>query len=188
MLLCSVALLKLGLVEPKLFIAGVTGSSGSGRSPVAGTHRAQRHSDLYTYNALAHRHSPEVVELIESATNVKPELNFVPHSGPFAHDIHATTQATALKPIKTPELIEALQDFYKHSPFVRVSADAPRIKDVVTSNYAHMSAVANGNSIAVMCVVDNLVKGAAGGAIQWMNRLLGFDETTGLITPAPGWT
>jgi len=71
---------------------------------------------------------------------------------------------------------------------VRVSNEMPRIKDVATSNYAHISAVANGNSIAVMCAIDNLVKGAAGGAVQWLNRLLNFDETAGLVTPAPGWT
>ena len=59
---------------------------------------------------------------------------------------------------------------------------------MATSNYAHLSAVTNGNSIAVMSVVDNLNKGAAGGAIQWMNRLLGLAETTGLTAPAPGWT
>ena len=71
---------------------------------------------------------------------------------------------------------------------MRVAAAAPRVKDVATSNYANLSAVTNGNSIAVMSVVDNLNKGAAGGAIQWMNRLLGFAETTGLTAPAPGWT
>jgi len=143
---------------------------------------------LYVYNALAHRHTPEVTELAQAASGTKAEFNFVPHSGPFARGIHATIQATALQPIKTADLIASLSEFYKHSPFVRVSADMPRIKDVATSNYAHISAVANGNSIAVMCAIDNLVKGAAGGAVQWLNRLLGFDETTGLITPAPGWT
>ena len=65
---------------------------------------------------------------------------------------------------------------------------APRIKDVAASNYSNLSAVTNGNSIAVMSVVDNLNKGAAGGAIQWMNRLLGLAETTGLTAPAAGWT
>ncbi|MES1196719.1 MAG: N-acetyl-gamma-glutamyl-phosphate reductase [Steroidobacter sp.] len=188
MLLASVPLLKLGLIEPRIFVAGVTGSTGSGRTPVAGTHHPQRQSDLYTYNALSHRHSPEVVELAQAASGIKAEVNFVPHSGPFARGIHATIQATAIKPVKNAELVEALQSFYKHSPFIRVSAEMPRIKDVATSNYAHMSAVANGNSIAVMCAIDNLVKGAAGGAVQWLNRLLGFDETTGLIMPAPGWT
>jgi N-acetyl-gamma-glutamyl-phosphate reductase len=65
---------------------------------------------------------------------------------------------------------------------------APRVKDVVASKYAHLSASANGRTVAVMCVVDNLNKGAAGGAVQWMNRLLGFPETTGLTAPAAGWT
>jgi N-acetyl-gamma-glutamylphosphate reductase len=62
------------------------------------------------------------------------------------------------------------------------------MKDVAASNYAHLSAAADGRTIVVMSVVDNLVKGAAGGALQWMNRLLDFDETDGLTSPAPGWT
>ena len=64
----------------------------------------------------------------------------------------------------------------------------PRVKDVVATNYAHLSAAANGRTVAVMCVIDNLDKGAAGGAVQWMNRMLGFAETDGLTAPAPGWT
>ena len=62
------------------------------------------------------------------------------------------------------------------------------MKDVVASNYAHLSAVANGRTLAVLCVIDNLVKGAAGGALQWMNRIFSLPETTGLTAPAPGWT
>ncbi len=188
LLLSSVPLLKLGLVEPRLFASAITGSTGSGRTPTAGTHHPQRHSDLYAYNPLAHRHAPEVTEIALAASGVQAEFCFVPHSGPFARGIHTTIQATAVKPIKTADLVAALREFYQHSPFVRVSNDMPRIKDVVTSNYAHISAAANGNTIAVMCAIDNLTKGAAGGAVQWMNRLLGFDETLGLITPAPGWT
>jgi N-acetyl-gamma-glutamyl-phosphate reductase len=69
-----------------------------------------------------------------------------------------------------------------------VNAELPHIKDIATSNYAYMSAAANGNTLVVMCAIDNLVKGAAGGALQWLNRVFGFDETAGLITPAPGWT
>jgi N-acetyl-gamma-glutamyl-phosphate reductase len=90
--------------------------------------------------------------------------------------------------ISTSQALEALQSYYKGCPFVRVAAAAPRVKDVASSNYSNLSAVTNGHSIAVMSVLDNLNKGAAGGAIQWMNRLLGFAETTGLTTPAPGWT
>lgn len=187
-LLSSVPLLKLGITEPRLFASAITGSTGAGRTPTPGTHHPQRHSDLYAYNALAHRHAPEVTELAMAASGIAAEFCFVPHSGPFARGIHATIQATALKPIKTAELIAALQDFYKHSPFVRVSNDMPRVKDVASSNYAHMSAVGDGKTVAVLCAIDNLTKGAAGGAMQWMNRLLGFEESLGLLTPAPGWT
>lgn len=187
-LLATVPLVKLGLVEPRVFASAITGSTGSGRTPTAGTHHPQRHSDLYAYNALAHRHSPEIAELVHTATGTATDICFVPHSGPFARGIHATVQATAIKPLKTAELIAALQDFYRASPFVRVSNEMPRIKEVATSNYAHMSAVADGKTVAVMCAIDNLVKGAAGGAVQWLNRQLGFEESLGLITPAPGWT
>jgi N-acetyl-gamma-glutamyl-phosphate reductase len=59
---------------------------------------------------------------------------------------------------------------------------------VATSNFAELAGVAHGRNVAVMCAIDNLTKGAAGGAVQWMNRMLGFDETAGLMLPAPGWT
>jgi len=187
-LLASVPLLALGIVEPRLFVAGVTGSTGSGRTPAAGTHHPQRHSDLYSYNALTHRHTPEVAALAQAASGVDAEFAFVPHSGPFARGIHVTVQATAKRSIGATELRAALADFYRDRAFVRVTDDAPRIKDVATSNYAHLGATASGSTVAVMCAIDNLVKGAAGGALQWLNRMLGWDETLGLTMPAPGWT
>jgi N-acetyl-gamma-glutamyl-phosphate reductase common form len=187
-LLAAVPLLALGLTDTRLFVTGITGSTGSGRKPVEGTHHPQRHSDLYTYGALSHRHVPEIVACAKLATGVETELNFVPHSGPFARGIHVTVQASLKKPLATAQALEALKAYYQNCPFVRVGDTAPRVKDVATSNYAHLGAVTNGNSIAVMSVVDNLNKGAAGGALQWMNRLLGLDETLGLTATAPGWT
>lgn len=187
-LLASVPLLKLQLTEPRLFAAGITGSTGSGRTPGPGTHHPQRHSDLYAYNPLSHRHTPEITALANASSGVQAEFNFVPHSGPFARGIHVTVQGRASRPIKTPELLEALREFYGGRPFVRVAAEMPHIKDVAGSNYAFISGAANGSTIAVMCVIDNLVKGAAGGAMQWLNRLFGFDETLGLLAPAMGWT
>jgi N-acetyl-gamma-glutamyl-phosphate reductase common form len=187
-LLASVPLLALGLTDTRLFVTGITGSTGSGRKPVEGTHHPHRHSDLYTYGALSHRHVPEIIACAKLATGVEADFNFVPHSGPFARGIHVTVQASLKNSISTAQALDALQAYYKDCPFVRVADTAPRVKDVATSNYSHLSAVTNGNSIAVMAVLDNLNKGAAGGAIQWMNRLLGIAETTGLTTPAPGWT
>jgi N-acetyl-gamma-glutamyl-phosphate reductase len=187
-LLATVPLLKLGLADGPVFVSAVTGSTGAGRSPIAGTHHPQRHGDLYSYNALTHRHAAEIRALARAASGRDLQLAFVPHSGPFARGIHATVQAKLAKPLDGAGAITALRAFYAGKPFVRVLDEPPRVKDVVASNYAHLSAAANGDTIVVMAVVDNLVKGAAGGAMQWMNRLLGFDESEGLTAPAPGWT
>jgi N-acetyl-gamma-glutamyl-phosphate reductase common form len=187
-LLASVPLLSLGLVAPTIFVSGVTGSTGSGRKPTDGTHHPVRHSDFYSYNALTHRHAPEVAACARAASGVEADFAFIPHSGPFARGIHVTVQASLKSPVDTPKVLAALREFYAHSPFVRVSERAPRIKEIAASNYAHLSAVANGRTVAVMSVVDNLNKGAAGGAVQWMNRLFDLPETAGLTAPAPGWT
>ena len=187
-LLAIVPLLALGLTDQRLFVTGITGSTGSGRKPIDGTHHPHRHSDLYTYGALSHRHVPEIIACAKLATGVEAQINFVPHSGPFARGIHVTVQASLAKSLDTAQALRALKTYYQDCPFVRVGDSAPRVKDVATSNYSNLSAVTNGNSIAVMSVVDNLNKGAAGGAIQWMNRLLGLAETAGLTGPAPGWT
>jgi hypothetical protein len=82
-------------------------------------------------------------------------------------------------------VLASSSEFYARSPFVRVSATAPRVKDVAGSNYAPLSLASDGKTVAVMSVVDNLVKGAAGGAVQWMNRMLGLPETAGAHRPAP---
>ncbi len=187
-LLASVPLLTLGLVPPQLFVAGVTGSTGSGRKPTAGTHHPLRHSDLYAYSPLAHRHAPEIAACARDASGVAADFAFVPHSGPFARGIYVTVQAQLERPLQTAEVLGALREFYARARFVRVLAGAPRIKDVTASNYAHLGAVSDGRTVAVMCAIDNLTKGAAGGAVQWMNRMFGLAETDGLTLPAPGWT
>ncbi len=187
-LLASVPLLASGWVDPTLFVSGVTGSTGSGRKPVEGTHHPTRHSDLYSYGALGHRHTPEIAALAKAVTGIDAEYSFVPHSGPFARGIHATVQARLKSAKDAAAVVGMLRDFYANAPFVRVLDSAPRVKDIVASNYAHLSAASNGRTVAVMSVVDNLNKGAAGGAVQWMNRLHGLPETAGLTAPAAGWT
>jgi len=188
MLLAAVPLLAHGLIAPAVFVSGVTGSTGSGRKPVEGTHHPLRHGDLYSYSALAHRHVPEVAACAQAATGVAAQFAFVPHSGPYARGIHLTLQAALVRPLDTARLLAVLADFYAGAPFVRVTEHAPRVKDVAGSNYAHLAGVADGGTVAVLCAIDNLNKGAAGGAIQWMNRLFALPETAGLTAPAPGWT
>ena len=188
MLLAAVPLLAAGAITPRLFVSGVTGSTGSGRKPVEGTHHPLRHGDLYSYGALAHRHAPEVIACARAACGVQAELAFVPHSGPFARGIHVTLQASLARTLDTAAVRGLLADYYRHAPFVRVREEAPRVKEVATSNYAQLSAAVRGNTVAVLCALDNLNKGAAGGAVQWMNRMFGLPETAGLAAPAPGWT
>jgi len=188
MLLAAVPLLKLGLVEPELNVVGITGSTGSGRSPGSGTHHPERHSNLYAYQPLKHRHAPEVTAICERITGVRPALNFIPHSGPFARGIYLTLQARLRGDSGAEQVRAALAGFYAAHPFVRVLDGMPRVKDVVGSNYSNIGVAVEAGQLAVMVVIDNLVKGAAGGAMQWMNRQLGLPETTGLLAPAMGWT
>ncbi|MGA2563019.1 MAG: N-acetyl-gamma-glutamyl-phosphate reductase [Steroidobacteraceae bacterium] len=187
-LLPVVPLLACGLTSQELFVTGVTGSTGSGRKPTEGTHHPARHSDLYSYNPLSHRHTPEVRACALAACGIEPHIGFVPHSGPFARGIHVTVQAALRTRAGSAEVLAALRDFYAAAPFVRVSDSPPRLKEVAGSNYATLSAVSDGRTVAVFCVLDNLNKGAAGGAVQWMNRLYDLPETTGLTAAAAGWT
>ena len=187
-LLASVPLLAGGLVTPTLFVSGVTGSTGAGSKPVQGTHHPLRHGDLYSYGALGHRHVPEVAACARAACGVDAHFAFVPHSGPFARGIHVTLQAQLTRSLDTAGLLAALREFYAHAPFVRIETEAPRLKNVATSNYAHLSGAVAGGTVAVLCAIDNLNKGAAGGALQWMNRMFGLPETAGLTAAAPGWT
>jgi N-acetyl-gamma-glutamyl-phosphate reductase len=188
MLMAAVPLLKLGLVTPELYAVGITGSTGAGRSPLATTHHPERHANLFAYQPLGHRHAPEVAALCERLAGVRPRLHFVPQSGPFARGIHMTVQAPLARPMSADALRGALQEFYAGSEFVAVVDGMPRVKDVAGSNYCHLGVAGDEDSAAVMVVEDNLVKGAAGGALQWLNRKLGYAENAGLTAPAHGWT
>jgi N-acetyl-gamma-glutamyl-phosphate reductase len=188
MTLASVPLIQSGLTEPEVFISGVTGSTGSGKTPVAGTHHPERNSNLYAYKPLAHRHAPEVESLVAAASGRTTRVHFVPHSGPFARGIHVTVQSKAVAPVDADALRRVYEDAYAAAPFVQVVDGMPRLKNVVASNQCHIGVAVDQDSVVVMAVIDNLVKGAAGGAVQWMNRLWQLPETTGLDMPAPGWT
>lgn len=186
-LLASVPLVRSGLTEAELFVSGTTGSTGSGRSPQAGTHHPERHGNFYAYKPLAHRHAPEMAGLTTAASGRSTTVHFVPHSGPFARGIYATVQAKAVTNVSPEQLKNVFASAYAESPFVQIVDSAPRLKDVVASNYCKIGVAADNDTIVVMAAIDNLVKGAAGGAVQWMNRLWGLPETAGLLAAAPGW-
>lgn len=187
MLLGIVPLTAAELAEPEYFVSAVTGSTGAGRTPRDTTHHPLRQSNLFAYQVLKHRHSPEVRALTRAATGRDIGLHFVPHSGSFARGIHATVFAKLRGGVTERDVREALAEYYRNAAFVRVAATPPRLKDIAASNYAVVSASVQGDTIVVCSVIDNLLKGAAGGCMQWANRLLGWPEGLGLETPSPGW-
>jgi N-acetyl-gamma-glutamyl-phosphate reductase len=186
-LLAAVPLLKSGLTNNEFFVSAITGSTGSGRNPQAGTHHPERHNNLYAYNPLSHRHVPEIEALMKKVCRIKASMHFVPHSGPFARGIYVTLQAKMNSLMSTDEIQEVFRSFYENSEFVSVVDGEPRLKDVVTSNNARIGITCEGDTVVVMNAIDNLVKGAAGGALQWMNRLWLLPESTGLTTASAAW-
>ncbi|NND70589.1 MAG: N-acetyl-gamma-glutamyl-phosphate reductase [Rhodothermales bacterium] len=181
-----VPLIKTGHIK-HVMVSSVTGSTGSGRDPKPTTHHPVRANNLYSYKPLAHRHTREMEILSGRAGGGQLSVSFVPHSGPFARGIHSTIFARNDNNISTGDLLELLNSYYDSSPFIFVTNSPPRLKDVVGTNNCHISAQADDTTIVLFSVIDNLVKGASGGAIQWMNRMLGIPEETGLKHPGLGW-
>src|SRR5690606_37032028 len=139
------------------------------------------------YQALEHRHAPEVAALAEAAAGRAVRVDFVPHSGPFARGIYATIFAELTGGAGEADALDALDAYYRGSEFVHVLDAPPRMKDIVASNHATLSAAAHDGTLVVHCAIDNLIKGAAGGSLQWVNRLLALPESLGLTAPAAGW-
>jgi N-acetyl-gamma-glutamyl-phosphate reductase len=114
-------------------------------------------------------------------------VELVPHSGPFVRGIHATLRMTLTQPRDTASLVAEAQRVYASHPFLTCSDRMPTLTEVVGTNRCHLGIAASGTTLVVTSVIDNLVKGAAGGAVQWMNRLFGWPDDTGLSLPGLGW-
>lgn len=175
-------LIKSGLVEPTdIIVDAKSGASGAGRSLREDLLFCEVDGSLSIYSqGRKHRHIGEIEETIERSTGTRPMLTFSPHLLPIERGILSATYVRTTRPVD--ELRKALSDFYAGSPFVRVVDQAPRLKDVNHTNLCLMSVHegAPGRAI-VVSALDNLVKGAAGQAIQNMNVAMGFDETDGLL-------
>ena len=177
------------LVHDSVFVSAVTGSSGSGRTPKSGTHHPARRSNLVAYAPLAHRHEAEMRDLLALArgSGTKPDVAFVPHSGPQVRGIHATLHMTLRQDASVERLLEVVREVYAGCPFVTANDSMPSLTDVIGTNACRLGVAVRGRDLVVTSVIDNLVKGAAGGAVQWMNRLLDLPDDTGLRLPGLGW-
>jgi N-acetyl-gamma-glutamyl-phosphate reductase len=183
------AIADLPLVAPPVIFA-LTGSSGAGQAPRATTHHPARANNLFAYGAMTHRHEGEILEQWRAwRRDETAHARLMTHSGPFVRGIHATLHAHLDPAANVPAdgLSRAVQERFADRPFVRVLDTPPQLVHVVGSNLAMLHAVASadGREVQVMCVLDNLIKGAGGQAIQAMNLALGLDERAGLLAPGP---
>jgi LysW-gamma-L-alpha-aminoadipyl-6-phosphate/LysW-L-glutamyl-5-phosphate reductase len=168
-----------------IHICAVTGSSGSGTQPSAGTHHPSRAHDFRAYKILAHQHESEIRACLSAAQQAgsgkrAPNFSLVPHSAPMVRGIFATCQFELGK-ISAAALNDAYQRHYQHSRFVSVISESPRAAAVAGSNFCELSIHIVDGTAAVLCAIDNLGKGMAGQAIQNMNLALNLPETTGLM-------
>ena len=158
-------------------IMAVTGSSGAGKSPVDGTHHPVRSHNMKSYSVNKHRHIPEI---IRTAEITEEQLNFVPTSGPFTRGIFANAFISLSENVELEQLIEAQ---YADEPFVRIMPEEQEVAlaNVVGSNFCDVSfKLGTDGRIIAQGAIDNLVKGAAGCAVQNMNLMFNFDENAGL--------
>ena len=173
----------LPLAAPPAIFA-VTGSSGAGQGPKPTTHHPARAHNMFAYSAMGHRHEGEMLEQWRSwRHDVAAHARLMCHSGPFVRGIHATMHLQFAEPVRNVNAHMAKR--FAGRPFVRVLDVPPQLTQVVGSNFAllHAATSDDGREAQVMCVIDNLIKGAGGQALQAMNLALGLDERAGLTAP-----
>lgn len=176
----------LPLAAPPAIFA-VTGSSGAGQQLRATTHHPARAANMFAYSPMSHRHEGEVLEQWRSwRGDAAARARLMTHSGPWVRGIHATLHAH-LDGAAPMSINDHLRKRFADRPFVRVIDEPPHLSHAVGSNLAVLSGVVSddGREMQVMCVADNLIKGAGGQAIQAMNLALGIDERSGLLAPGP---
>jgi N-acetyl-gamma-glutamyl-phosphate reductase len=169
-----------GLLSGRVVVDAKTGSSGSGAKAAANTHHPQRMTSFYAYKPFTHQHVPEIEQELAHVGDWTSELVFMTHSLPVARGIFASIYAEGKSELTEAELRESFADFYRESFFVRLVNGSPDINWVKTTNFCDIGLAVRGKQIVVFSAIDNLVKGAAGQAVQNMNLMFGLDETTGL--------
>ena len=178
-------LLKANWIDYSSIIAdSKSGVSGAGREPQVGTLFCEVDGGFKAYKVGQHRHTPEMEQEISILAGCDVRISFTPHLLPITRGILSTIYATLQKEVATRELIDLYRAFYKGKKFVRVykAGTFPNISSVRGSNYCDIGLTVNARTkrVIIICAIDNLVKGAAGQAIQNMNLMCGLSEDTGL--------
>jgi N-acetyl-gamma-glutamyl-phosphate reductase len=176
-------LLKGGWIEPTgIIIDAKSGVSGAGRTPKMNTLFSECNEGASAYSVgYAHRHAPEIEQVLGDSTGRPVEIIFTPHLIPMDRGIHATCYGRLTRSASQAELLAAVREFYAGKPFIRVVDHLPSTKDSANTNFCDITVrVARGQAIVISCL-DNLIKGASGVAVQNFNLMCGFPETTALL-------
>lgn len=179
-------LIREKLIEPRgVIVNAVSGLSGAGKSPKPHLHFPEANESVTAYALGTHRHMPEIDQILERGTGVAVECLFTPHLVPMDRGILATIYAapTATLPpdVLQARVMELWREAYRNEPFVRVVAHPPNTKHVAGTNFCDISARVVRGRLVLLSVIDNLVKGASGAAVQNFNLMFGFPETTALL-------
>lgn len=168
-----------GKLKDEVHITAITGSTGAGVKPGATTHFSWRNDNISVYKAFEHQH---LIEIRRTLTTLCPSfdsaVNFVPMRGDFARGIFASVYTTT--ELTEQQAVELYNDFYKDAAFTFVAQRNIDLKQVVNTNKALVSLRKYGDKLHIVSVIDNLLKGASGQAVQNMNIMFGFDEKLGL--------
>jgi N-acetyl-gamma-glutamyl-phosphate reductase len=173
-----------GLVRGKVISDLKTGSSGSGAKAAANTHHPKRANSFYAYKTFEHQHQPEVEQLLKT---VSPQwasdcsLVFQTHSIPAVRGIFASIYVTVAEQMTRERVGDLFGEFYGNEFFIRMVDGSPDINWVKNTNFVDIGWAARGDTVIVFVALDNLVKGAAGQAVQNMNLMFGTEERTGLV-------
>jgi N-acetyl-gamma-glutamyl-phosphate reductase len=174
-------LAKAGLLQ-EVYTTGITGSTGAGQSLAATSHFSWRANNIQAYKTLTHQHNAEILQSINSlqynSSLDASDFSFVPWRGDFTRGIFVSSQLKC--DLSLEELNALYNEFYNDHPFTTVTTEPVFLKQVVNTNKCIIQLEKVGNKLVVHSVIDNLVKGASGQAVQNMNLMFGLDETTGL--------
>ena len=165
-----------------IVINALSGVSGAGRTASVDFSFSEVNENIRAYKIGKHQHIPEIQSVLEHASGHPVSLSFVPHLVPLTRGIYTTIHADLQGAMTEAELFDLYETFYCDAPFVRIKRQVPQIKDVLYTNYCDIGITIERrtNQLILISVIDNLVKGAAGQAIQNMNIMFGLPEDKGL--------
>ena len=184
--LATLPLAASGLIKDEIHVTAITGSTGAGKKPGETTHFSYRSDNISIYKLFSHQHLAEIKQNLcrvgdeTGARTLEPVVNFVPLRGDFTRGIFASVYTRAVEGMTQDDYRKLFEDYYAASPFVFHSNEGISMKEVVNTNKGLVHVELHDGYVHIASCIDNLVKGAAGQAVQNMNLMFGLPEDTGL--------